>query len=50
MNAKHVWVLGVAVNSEAMFNTVDAKVSWDATEAEDWEALITVIRSDDSTD
>jgi hypothetical protein len=50
LNTLHVWVLGVAVNSEAMFNTVDAKVSWDATKAEDWEALITVIGGNDTTD
>ena len=46
-----LWFLALdLVDSKAMLNSVDAEVSWDATETKDWEALITIIWSNDSTD
>jgi len=49
LHALYVWVLGVAVDSEAVLNSIDAKVSWDSTKAKDWEALITVVWLEDTT-
>ena len=46
-DARDVWVLSIAIDSEAMADSIQSQVARDSTEAEDWEVTIIVIRFND---
>ena len=46
-DARDVRVLSIAIDSEAMADSIQSQVARDSTEAEDWEVTIIVIRFND---